>query len=200
MQFVPLHYDIKMVAHVSLAKLCVAAGRGLLQLFTLPALTKLFISCYHCAATKEMPQLRLKSSIKVDDCKPLAAGSATLAALDTLVEPMGKTLTAKLKSDAVKQEIDRNEDLLRSCLRAVAAVEKLEGAAENAAFAKFLEKTVMVGLSLFTHVILQSKHHLVTASMFHVSNRVTPGSDDASRAHGRRHRLMTAGIVHVTIQ
>ena len=70
-----------------------------------------------------------------------AAGPAVLAALDTLVEPMGKTLTAKLKSDAVKQEIDRNEDLLRSCLRGVAAVEKLEGAADNAAFAKFLEKT-----------------------------------------------------------
>ena len=59
------------------------------------------------------------------------------------MEPMGKTLTARLKSDAVKQEIDRNEDLVRSCLRAVVAVERLEGAADNAAFAKFMEKTVL---------------------------------------------------------
>ena len=43
----------------------------------------------------------------------------------------------------MKQEIDRNEDLLRSCLRAVAAVDKLEGAAENEAWAKFMETKVM---------------------------------------------------------
>jgi cullin-associated NEDD8-dissociated protein 1 len=40
-------------------------------------------------------------------------------------------LTAKLKSDAVKQEIDRNEDLLRSCLRAVVALEKLEAGCQG---------------------------------------------------------------------
>ena len=42
----------------------------------------------------------------------------------------------------MKQEIDRNEVLLRSCLRAVLAMEKLEGAGDNEAFAKFLETKV----------------------------------------------------------
>ena len=36
------------------------------------------------------------------------------AEADGLVDALEKTLTAKLKGDAVKQEIDRNEDLLRS--------------------------------------------------------------------------------------
>jgi cullin-associated NEDD8-dissociated protein 1 len=55
---------------------------------------------------------------------------------------MKKTLTAKLKSDAVKQEIDRNEDLIRSCLRAVVALSALEGAMDDAAFAGLIEKTI----------------------------------------------------------
>ena len=43
------------------------------------------------------------------------ASAVLLQRLKELVDPMGKTLTAKLKGDAVKQEIDRNET---SCGRA----------------------------------------------------------------------------------
>jgi hypothetical protein len=49
------------------------------------------------------------------------------------------------------------------------------------------------------HVVLyaQSTVQFMTASMVHVTNRVTPGSDNPSRAYGRKHQLMTA-MVHVT--
>ena len=71
------------------------------------------------------------------------ASAVLLQRLKELVDPMGKTLTAKLKSDAVKQEIDRNEDLVRSCLRAVDACEAhLAGASNDPAFAEFIAKTV----------------------------------------------------------
>jgi hypothetical protein len=50
----------------------------------------------------------------------------------------------------------------------------------------------------FHHVILQSKHQLMTASMVYVTNLTPPGSDNASRAHGKKHQLMTAGMVRVT--
>ena len=71
------------------------------------------------------------------------ASAVLLQRLKELVEPMGKTLTAKLKGDAVKQEIDRNEDLVRSCLRAVDACEAhLAGASNDPAFAEFIAKTV----------------------------------------------------------
>ena len=71
------------------------------------------------------------------------ASAVLLQRLKELVDPMGKTLTAKLKGDAVKQEIDRNEDLVRSCLRAVDACEAhLAGASNDPAFAEFIAKTV----------------------------------------------------------
>ena len=55
------------------------------------------------------------------------------------------------------------------------------------------------GLALWSkHHILQSKHQLMTASMVHVTNRVTPGSDNPSRAYGNKHQLTTPSMVHVT--
>jgi hypothetical protein len=114
-----------------------------------------------------------------------------LGQLDKLVDPLEKTLTARLKGDAVKQEVraaapdaacaaawalvgalralphamgvgrappstrplrrrcapcraqvDRHEELLRSCLRAVDALHRLPGAEGNAAFTAFLKRTV----------------------------------------------------------
>jgi len=53
------------------------------------------------------------------------------------------TLTAKLKSDAVKQEADRAADLARSCLRAVAALRAKLDPAFDPAFAAFVAETVM---------------------------------------------------------
>ena len=70
--------------------------------------------------------------------KSRAGAAAVLDAVEALLAPMRKTLTAKLKSDAVKQEIDRNEDLVRSCLRAAAALATtVEGAATHPAFVAF---------------------------------------------------------------
>eukprot|EP00798_Chlamydomonas_sp_ICE-L_P008748 gene8748-33609_t len=69
--------------------------------------------------------------------------AAVLTHLDKLVEPLEKTLTAKLKSDAVKQEIDRHEDMLRSCLRAVDSLKRLQGSEASTPFQAFLKKTVM---------------------------------------------------------
>lgn len=66
-----------------------------------------------------------------------------LAQLDKLVEPLEKTLTAKLKSDAVKQEVDRHEEMLRSCLRAVDALHRLPGAEASQPFTAFLKRTVV---------------------------------------------------------
>ena len=48
--------------------------------------------------------------------------SSKLAVLDSLVDPLQKTINFKPKQDAVKQEVDRNEDMIRSALRAIAAL------------------------------------------------------------------------------
>ncbi|KAL8208860.1 hypothetical protein R6Q57_008272 [Mikania cordata] len=53
--------------------------------------------------------------------------SAVLAVLDSLVEPLQKTINFKPKQDAVKQEVDRNEDMIRSALRAIASLNRVSG-------------------------------------------------------------------------
>ena len=45
--------------------------------------------------------------------------------LDSLVDPLQKTVNFKPKQDVVKQEVDRNEDMIRSALRAVASLNRI---------------------------------------------------------------------------
>ncbi|CAH2045730.1 unnamed protein product, partial [Thlaspi arvense] len=61
-------------------------------------------------------------SLLADKCP-----SAVLAVLDSLVEPLQKTINFKPKQDAVKQEHDRNEDMIRSALRAVSSLDRISG-------------------------------------------------------------------------
>ncbi|XP_039172622.1 cullin-associated NEDD8-dissociated protein 1 [Eucalyptus grandis] len=53
--------------------------------------------------------------------------AAVLAVLDNLVDPLLKTINFKPKQDAVKQEVDRNEDMIRSALRAIASLNRISG-------------------------------------------------------------------------
>ncbi|GER38942.1 cullin-associated NEDD8-dissociated protein 1 [Striga asiatica] len=53
--------------------------------------------------------------------------SAVLAVLDSLVDPLQKTINFRPKQDAVKQEVDRNEDMIRSALRAIASLNHMSG-------------------------------------------------------------------------
>jgi len=46
-------------------------------------------------------------------------------------EALEKTILAKLKTDAVKQEVDRNDDLVRSAMRCVHALARLQGAMDS---------------------------------------------------------------------
>ena len=46
-------------------------------------------------------------------------------------------------------------------------------------------------------VLLHPTHRLITASMGHVTNPTRPGVRNPSRAFGRAHQLLTAGVVHV---
>lgn len=48
-----------------------------------------------------------------------------LSVLDSLVDPLHKTINFKPKQDAVKQEVDRNEDMIRSALRAIASLNRI---------------------------------------------------------------------------
>ena len=45
--------------------------------------------------------------------------------LDSLVDPLQKTINFKPKQDSVKQEVDRNEDMICSALRAIASLNRI---------------------------------------------------------------------------
>ena len=59
--------------------------------------------------------------------------------LDSLVDPLQKTINFKPKQDAVKQEVDCNEDTIDSALRAIATLNRIR-------FSYFLYRVVLFGV------------------------------------------------------
>eukprot|EP01103_Thecamoeba_quadrilineata_P012984 TRINITY_DN3476_c0_g1_i1.p1 TRINITY_DN3476_c0_g1~~TRINITY_DN3476_c0_g1_i1.p1 ORF type:complete len:1239 (+),score=374.55 TRINITY_DN3476_c0_g1_i1:53-3718(+) len=74
----------------------------------------------------------------------IIAPAAVLEELETLVEPLRVTVTNKCKDNAVKQDLDRNEELVRSALRAVVSIARIPNVEQNIKFEEFL-KVVRVG-------------------------------------------------------
>lgn len=68
------------------------------------------------------------------------ATPTVLQELDSIVEQLEKTLTEKLKQDAVKQEVDLQKEMIRSALRAVNSIEGIPESTKNQRFATFLAK------------------------------------------------------------
>jgi len=62
-------------------------------------------------------------------CKESTAVPAVIAKVQSIIDAIDKTLNAKIKADAVKQERDRHEEMLRSALGAVAALDNVDGIA-----------------------------------------------------------------------
>ncbi len=63
---------------------------------------------------------------------------AVLTRLEKLVEPLKITVTTKVKANAVKQEYEKQEELKRSALRAVAALSHVQGADKHPQLNEFL--------------------------------------------------------------
>jgi len=73
------------------------------------------------------------------------AGTALVTGLDLLVEPLRKTLTTKVRDTAVKQQVDRNDELIRSALVAIAAISRLDEVDSCLKFDEFVKTAVKVG-------------------------------------------------------
>lgn len=70
------------------------------------------------------------------------AGPALLEGLDQLVDPLRAIVTTKVKDGAPKQEVESNEELIRSALRAIVAISKIPNAESNRKFDEFLNQTL----------------------------------------------------------
>jgi len=75
---------------------------------------------------------------------------ALLAGLDYLVEPLRTIVTTKAKDNAVKQQIERNEELIRSALRAIATINRIPNVDTNQKWVDFI-KTTVKGPDLAAH-------------------------------------------------
>lgn len=71
------------------------------------------------------------------------ASAALAHGLDLLIEPMRVTVTTKVKDNAVQHERERNDELIRSALRAIAAVSRIPNIEDNQKFADFLKSTIL---------------------------------------------------------
>lgn len=74
---------------------------------------------------------KIKYYTTIDTLLQLCAG-AVLTKLDKLVEPLRTTVTTKVKANAVKQEYEKQDELKRSAMRAVAALMAIPGAGKRA--------------------------------------------------------------------
>jgi cullin-associated NEDD8-dissociated protein 1 len=75
----------------------------------------------------------------------VVAGPALLEGLDQLVEPLRQTLGSKPKESAVKQEVERNDELIRSALRAIYSITRIPNVETNHKFEEFLKQSIKTG-------------------------------------------------------
>lgn len=76
------------------------------------------------------------------------AGASLIAGLDPLIEPLRQCVLSKPKDGAVKQQVERNDELIRSTLRAIAAISRIPETENSPKFQDFLKSTVQQGALL----------------------------------------------------
>eukprot|EP01132_Coremiostelium_polycephalum_P010275 gene10275-12603_t len=69
-------------------------------------------------------------------------GSALLEGLTALIEPLRATLVFKVSETAVKQQVERNEECVRSALRAIAKVSRIPNSDSVVKFEEFVRNTI----------------------------------------------------------
>jgi cullin-associated NEDD8-dissociated protein 1 len=93
----------------------------------------------------ESPDIKTVCHIMVEHLAEATVSASLVLALDQLVEPLKNTLTNKPKENAVKQEKERYEELVRSALRAIAAVNRLQGVETSSRFSEFVKNVCLAG-------------------------------------------------------
>jgi len=71
------------------------------------------------------------------------AGASLIAGLDPLIEPLKQNVLSKPKDSAVKQQVERNDELIRSSLRSIAAISRIPEAEASPKFQDFMKSTVL---------------------------------------------------------
>jgi len=78
----------------------------------------------------------------IDLTQHAPAAPVVTSMIEVMVEPLRLTLVATLKENAVKQQVERHNELVRSAMRAARALEKLPDAESVAKFADLVRTTL----------------------------------------------------------
>ncbi|CAI5955561.1 unnamed protein product [Closterium sp. NIES-64] len=132
-QLLPLQYDrmrVKMIRTVHLCPLYTVDNGLELREAACDCMDMLLSTCLHriqpaafitpflISGLSDNSDLKMPCHLVlaklVEKCAP-----SVLAMVDAPVEPLEKTVTIRVKADAMKQEVDRNEDMILSVLRVV---------------------------------------------------------------------------------
>jgi len=65
--------------------------------------------------------------------------------VDVLVEPLKTCVTSKAKDESVTQQVEHNNELIRSCLRAIYAITQIPDHESSQKFQEFMKTTVQAG-------------------------------------------------------
>jgi len=88
---------------------------------------------------KDHYDIKMLTYLMVARVSQLCPG-AVLQKLDKLVEPLKLTCTTKVKANSVKQEYEKQDELKRSAMRAVAALMTISGADKHPQLQEFLNQ------------------------------------------------------------
>ena len=95
------------------------------------------------AGLKDEDEIQLLSHrIVIELAAHPSASAVVLAHLDSMCDPLRLTLTRTLKNNAVKQQIDRHAELVRSAMRVCRALEKLPDTDLVIKFSELLRTTL----------------------------------------------------------
>jgi cullin-associated NEDD8-dissociated protein 1 len=73
------------------------------------------------------------------------APTTLISSLESLVEPLRLCVTSKAKDEAVAQQVERNNELIRSALRAIHVINKIQDVESATKFQDFMKMTVLQG-------------------------------------------------------
>lgn len=77
--------------------------------------------------------------------------------IDEMVTPLKATIDFKVKGNAVKQEVEKNQELVRSALRAVAALSKLADIGKHSAYILVFIQPMYLHLLTYLYHLLQHR-------------------------------------------
>ncbi|KNC74931.1 hypothetical protein SARC_12533 [Sphaeroforma arctica JP610] len=88
--------------------------------------------------------------------------STVVQQLDGIIARIAKTVKTKVKAEAVKQEIEKNDEMIRSALRAVYALSKIPDAESNTGFVQLLEYVNKTHASKYAPIVKEQENRLST--------------------------------------